>query len=384
LTADVGHARRVFRAQPEAVGSPRVLQVVLSLDPGGTERLVLELVRRLRRDIPMAVCCLDRDGAWAADLRREGVTVTALGRETGFHPSLGRLVADLAGTHEATVLHCHHYSPFVYGCLARLWSPRLRIVFTEHGRLSDSGPSRKRRLANAVLARVPTAVFAVSNDLKDHLVAEGFRASAVEVLYNGVDLEPLSAAAARGGVRRQLGAREETLVVGTIARLDPVKDLATLLDAVARLGPGLDVLVVLIGDGPERKALEQLATSLGIADRVRFLGHRDDARWWLNGCDLYANSSISEGVSLTILEAMAAGLPIVATAVGGTPEVVPAACGRLVPSRDAAAIASAIRGLAADSSLRTSLGRAARTRVEQLFTLERMVEDYRRVYEGAA
>jgi hypothetical protein len=168
LTANVAHARRVVRAQPQAVGSLRVLQVVLSLDPGGTERLVLELVRRLQRDIPMAVCCLERDGAWAADLRREGVTVTALGRETGFHPSLGRLVADLAGTHDATVLHCHHYSPFVYGCLARLWSPRLRIVFTEHGRLSDSGPSRKRRLANAVLARVPAAVFAVSNDLKDH------------------------------------------------------------------------------------------------------------------------------------------------------------------------------------------------------------------------
>jgi glycosyltransferase involved in cell wall biosynthesis len=185
-------------------------------------------------------------------------------------------------------------------------------------------------------------------------------------------------------VRRQLGAREETLVVGTIARLDPVKDLATLLDAVARLGPELDVLVVLIGDGPERNALEQLATSLGIADRVRFLGHRDDARWWLNGCDLYANSSVSEGASLTILEAMAAGLPIVATAVGGTPEVVPAECGRLVPSRDASALASAIRTLSTDASLRRNLGRAARARVERLFTLERMVEDYRRVYQGAA
>jgi hypothetical protein len=99
--------------------SPRVLQVVLSLHPGGTERLVLELVRRLNETMPMAVCCLDEAGAWAKDLEAEGISVTALQRRAGFHPVLGHGVARAARRHGATVIHAHHYSPFVYSALGR-------------------------------------------------------------------------------------------------------------------------------------------------------------------------------------------------------------------------------------------------------------------------
>ncbi len=109
---------------------------------------------------------------------------------------------------------------------------------------------------------------------------------------------------------------------------------------------------------------------------MSFIGFRDDARDWLAGCDAYANSSISEGVSLTILEAMAAGLPVVATRVGGTPEVVDGACGRLVPARDPLALARALAELAVAPDLRRTLGLAARRRVESRFTIARMVEDY--------
>ena len=117
---------------------------------------------------------------------------------------------------------------------------------------------------------------------------------------------------------------------------------------------------------------------------MRFVGHREDARDLLAACDLYANSSISEGISLTILEAMAAGLPVVATRVGGTPEIVDATCGRLVPSRDPRALADALTALAADAALREPLGRQARARVEQRFTLDRMVREYRDTYYAAA
>jgi len=118
----------------------------------------------------------------------------------------------------------------------------------------------------------------------------------------------------------------------------------------------------------------------GAEPYVRFLGHRDDARRWLAGCDAYVNSSVSEGVSLTILEAMAAGLPVVATRVGGTPEVVDATCARLVSPRDPDAMAGALLDLIRQPALRDQMGRAARTRVEALFTLERMVDEYRGVY----
>ena len=124
------------------------------------------------------------------------------------------------------------------------------------------------------------------------------------------------------------------------------------------------------------------ASALGISDAVHFLGHRDDARAWLAGCDVYANSSISEGVSLTILEAMAAGLPIVATRVGGTPEIVDASCGRLVPARDSAALAAAVTDLLEHPELRRDLGQAARQRAETRFTIERMVAEYAEVYRS--
>ena len=360
--------------------STRVLQVVLSLDPGGTERLVLELATRLKREIPTAVCCLDDEGEWARELEAKQIPVTALRRKQGFRPTLGRAIAAVARRHGATLIHAHHYSPFVYSCLARVLHPALQVVFTEHGRLSDAPPSTKRRVANRVLAKLPQNVFAVSHDLKQHLVDEGFPEAAVGVVYNGIDVGPPPDASARRRARERLVAAPETLVIGTIARLDPVKDLGTLIRAAAHVPTQLPVMVAIIGDGAERESLRQLAVASGIEHAVRFIGHRDDAREWLAGCDLYVNCSISEGVSLTILEAMAAALPIVATRVGGTPEVVDESCGRLIPARDADALAAALLDLARDPTRRQVLGRAARARVETRFTLDRMVGEYRRIY----
>src|SRR5262249_33537673 len=214
--------------------------------------------------------------------------------------------------------HAHHYSPFVYSGLARALRPGLRLVFTEHGRLSDAAPSAKRRVANRVLSRLPHEVFAVSGDLRQHILAEGFPPDAVGVIYNGIDVGARPAPGARADVRRSLGLGDRSFVIGTIARLDPVKDLGTLIRGVARLRTGRDVHLLVVGDGAERAPLEALAVETGLGPRVHFLGHRDDARALLAGCDAYVNSSISEGVSLTILEAMAACLPIVATRVGGT------------------------------------------------------------------
>ena len=135
----------------------------------------------------------------------------------------------------------------------------------------------------------------------------------------------------------------DALVVGTVARLDPVKHLQALVEATAQLvGRGRPVHALVVGDGPDRDLLEREARARGLEHAVHFLGHRDDARAYLPGLDVYVNCSISEGISLTILEAMAAGVPVVATAVGGTPEIVTDQVGRLVPARDASALADAL------------------------------------------
>ena len=370
-------------SRPAADAGVRVLQVALSLNPGGTERLILDLVTRLHGDMPMAVCCLDEAGAWASELEGRKIPVTALKRQPGFRPSLAWAIARAARDHRATVIHAHHYSPFVYSGLARLRRPT-PVVFTEHGRVSDAGPSAKRRLANRLLSSVPARIFSVSSELGDYLAEEGFNRRQIRVIYNGIDPGPKTDPVTRSARRSELGVSPDTFVVGTVARLDPVKDLGTLLGAAARIARDRPILVVVIGDGPERARLESTAQDLGLASSVRFLGRRDDARTWLWACDAYANSSISEGVSLTILEAMAAGLPVVATSVGGTPEVLDETCGRLVPARTPAAFAAALLSLARNPEARSAVGRNARARVESRFSLDRMVRQYADVYRAVA
>jgi glycosyltransferase involved in cell wall biosynthesis len=180
-----------------------------------------------------------------------------------------------------------------------------------------------------------------------------------------------------------LGARPDAVIVGTVARLDPVKDLHTLIDAVVRAAAIVPALqLVIVGDGPEEESLKQAARERGAGDHIRFFGYSSQVRALLPGIDIYANSSISEGVSLTILEAMAAALPVVATHVGGTPEVViEGTTGRMVRARAPGEMAVALTELASSPESRRALGQAGRARVESAFTIDRMIEDYAREYE---
>lgn len=365
--------------------TPTVLQVVLRLDPGGTERLVVEIVRRLHQRVPMAVCCLDAAGAWADRITALGVPLTVLDRRDGFHPGLARDLADCARAAGASVLHCHHYSPFVYGRLASVVAPDLRVIYTEHGRLSDSPPSAKRRFANRLLMAGVRDLFSVSHDLRAHLLREAVPPR-MQVIWNGIDPGEAPAPADRDAARAALGVPDDAIVVGAVARLDPVKDLGMLLMAVSRaIDANPRVCAVIVGDGPERAGLEAAIARDRSGDRLRLLGHRDDVRSLLPGIDIFANTSTSEGISLTLLEAMAAELPIVATRVGGTPEVVvDHETGRLAPARDPDAFGAAIVDVAGDAARARAWGQAGRRRLLAHFTIDEMVRKYEAVYRAAS
>ena len=389
MTAGVAEKSAVRPAAPTPhrpmPRTPRVLQVVLSLTPGGTEGLVVELCRRLAPEFGVAVCCLDNEGEWAVDLQARGIEVKALRRRPGFRPLVGHAIAQFAKERQIDVLHCHQYSPFVYGRFAAVWNRRLKIVYTEHGRLSDAPPSWKRRLVNPWLSRFDGSIVAVSNELRDYMIAARFPSERVEVVHNGVEPATVPSAADRRRARQQPGLDDRALVVATVARLDSVKDLMTLFEAFAQVRarvPSAKLLV--IGDGPERDRLTARATELDLAGAVHMTGYRSDVRALLPAADVYTSSSISEGVSITILEAMAAGIPVVATAVGGTPEVFAheGTGGVLVPCRDPQRLASAIVSLALDQRQRGVMAAAGRRRLESSFTIDRMVDDYARMYRG--
>lgn len=359
------------------------MQLVLSLSPGGTERLVIEICRHLAGRIDSSVCCLDEPGAWAAELAPLDIPVISLSRRPGFHPGLAVELARVIKARQIEVVHCHHYSPFVYGLLATMLHPRVRLVFTEHGRLADAGTSRKRQIVNPMLAWWPARLCAVSADLRRHMISEGFPGRRLEVVYNGIAAGQRPRPAERQAAREALGLAPGALVVGSVGRLDPVKNLPALLRAHARvLAEHPEARLVIVGDGPDRDALHAEARALDIAETVVFTGYRADVRSVMPAFDVYANSSRYEGVSLTILEAMAAGLPVVATDVGGNPEVV---CdhetGRLVPGH-ARALAGALIELANHPKRRQAMGDAGRWRVKRHFSLERMAEQYATFYLG--
>jgi glycosyltransferase involved in cell wall biosynthesis len=384
---DVHHrGLHASRAAALTLSRPRVMHVVLSLDPGGTERLVIDLVTRLQRQVDAAVCCLDRPGAWAREVQALGVPLAALGRRPGFVPTLGPAIARAASAHSIQVLHCHHYSPFVYGQLAALCDSGLRVVFTEHGRLTNSPPSRKRRLANRFFGRRPDAICAVSEDLRRHLIAEGMPQDQVAVVHNGIDPGIPPTSEDRHAMRAALGISLASDVIGWVGRLDGVKDVGSLISSIRlldRAHPPVTLLIV--GDGPERARLEAQVASLGLTASVVFAGYRSDVRRVLAACDIYANSSLYEGVSITILEAMAASLPVVATRVGGTPEVViDGATGYLVTQGSPHRMASALAALIGQPERRRAFGEAGRNRVIRTFSLRAMSRRYLDIYQQLA
>jgi len=361
---------------------PRVLHVVHSLDPGGAERLVIEMIRGMRSRADFSVCCLDRSGEWVSEVQALGVPVWTIGRRPGFQPIVGKKIAEIAKADRMDVLHCHQYTPFVYGSLARLFHPQLSVVFTEHGRLADSRISWKRKMSNRILRRFPIRTVAVCEDLRRQMIEEGFSKPAIEVVYNGIRMGPSPEHGQREEARRLLNVHAGDAIIGTVARLDEVKDIPTLLRAHASLLERRpEAKLFIVGDGPERESLQYLSSSLATAPSVRFLGHREDVRDLLPGFDVYVNSSKYEGVSLAIVEAMAARLAVVATHIGGTPEVVvDGTTGLLVPPGDESALAAAIESLLRDRDRAQRFGAAGRERAEKLFDFDRMVEFYLRAY----
>jgi len=365
-------------------GRPTVMHVVLNLMPGGTERLVVEFARRTRDSVRPVVCCLEERGPLAGELDAIHVPVIELRRRPGFRPSLGRQLATIAEACGASLLHCHKYSPFVYGLIAARVDHSLGVIFTEHGRASDAPATLKRRMANALIGRASSTIFAVSAALRAHMIAEGFPPSRVDVIHNGIELDAVGTPFDRAALRSELGVPEDAIVFGTVARLDPVKDLRSLVTAFQSVRAALPPAhLVIIGNGPEQAALEQQVREAQLAEAVTFAGFRADPRRLLPAFDVYVNSSIYEGIPLTVLEAMAASLPVVATAVGGTSEVVGTDAGILVGARRPDELADVMRRLGASTPWRTTLGRRGRERVAAMFTIERMVSRYLAAYDAA-
>lgn len=360
-------------------GRLRVLQLLQGLAIGGIERMALDLVFALPADeFAVDFCTFDRQGPLAEEVSRRGMGLHFRRRRGAADLGFVLWLARLLRRDRIDVLHAHNATAFFYGAAATGLAPRTRFLYTEHDRAFPT-PRRERGL-HAVLARRTDAVVTVSDTLKQSLVRwESFPPDRVHVVKNGVHLA--APRRDRAAMRAELGLGSRP-TAGIVARLAPVKNHDLLLRAWKRVVQVVpDAVLLVVGDGRRGDETRALATRLGLDEAVRFLGFRRDIPEILQALDVFVLSSLSEGLSLTLLEAEAAGLPIVATHVGGNPEVVEdGVTGFLVPSQQEEPLAAALARLLQDEALRARLGERGREAYLRHYTLDAMVDGYARLY----
>jgi len=364
---------------------PTICHVIHALGVGGAEVLVDQMLRLLSDEFRCVVAVLDDIGEIGERLKQDGFTVEHLHRQPGIDRGCAKRLREFADRKGAKILHAHQYTPFFQSMLSRGLYGRRPVVFTEHGRHFPDLPSRRRAVVNRLLLRRCDRLIGCGGAVRQALIDnEGLPQSRVEVIYNGADLRKLSqpSAGARERIRAEFGYAATDFVAVLVARLHELKDHQTALraiDAARRQIPGLRLL--LAGDGNQRSAIEQTIRDRGLAQTVRLAGTREDVADLLAASDVFLMSSISEGIPLTVIEAMAAGRPVISTAVGGLPELVEhGVTGFLAPSRDHASLAASLIELHCRPDLRKRMADVAAQRAREKFSLDGMLNSYREVY----
>ncbi len=357
----------------------RVVRLITWLPVGGIERRLVALLPRLDRTLfaPEVICLRER-GPLADDLEAAGIPVHVEPMRSRLSPlGLWRLRRRLRG---AAIVHAHMYRANVPGTIAARLA-RVPVVLGQVHNI-DTWERANQRRWDRLTARRRTATICVSRRVQENVCATlGLAPDQCPVLPNGIDLTPFEAPLDREVARAELGLGPEEVALVCVARLHRQKNHRGLLEAVAALPPDLPPWrLLVVGDGPERAALEAQVAETRLRDRVLFLGQRDDVPRVLRACDIAALASAKEGFSNAVLEGLAAGLPVVATDVGGNAEAITdGADGHLVPAGDMAALGERLVRLIADPDARARMGSAARVTARR-FSLETMVEQTERLY----
>jgi glycosyltransferase involved in cell wall biosynthesis len=361
-------------SSPPASRCVRVAFLLPAFDIGGAERVVLRTAAGLDRTRyePIVLALTQGSGRLARELDEAGVPHHAVGKPGDAAPVvLWRLFRWLR-QHPCDALMTYMFHANLAGRIVRTLT-RLPVLVCSERSVWEETPLRIA--INRLTAPLATVITTNSKE-GVRVWARRLRRpdASIRLIYNGVDTERFTAPRASACESRE---PREPLVIGCIARLHPLKGQDTLAEALARLArrtdlPGWRCLVA--GDGEDRARLEQLRAALGLEDLLAYVGHTTEPERFLRGVDLFVNASDTEGMPNTVLEAMSSGLPVVATAVGGTCEVVEdGVTGRLVPARDPDALADALADLLRDAPSRAAMGRAGRARVDGLFSVGAMV-----------
>jgi len=360
----------------------RIAHPTAALHVGGKENGMVNLVNAMSADIfENYIFAFKRGGVLRQRINPRQCQVIELGTRMGGDFRIYLRLFQHFRRHHFHIVHTRSWSSLLEGMIAAKLCHVPVLVHGEHGLIKDD--TRIHTWVQRRFWGMADQVMCVSEALRESLVARiGFPRERIRVIKNGVELERFNLQVDRHALKTSLDIPPEAPVFGSIGRLVPVKDYATLIKAAKVVLAELPAAhLIFVGDGPLREELSALAQQLEIAPQVHFLNWRKDVPALMHILDVFVLSSISEGMSNSILEAMCSGTAVVATNVGGNPElVVNKETGLLVPAQDAQQMGRAILSLLLDAKRRRAMGAAGRRRIEEHFSLQVMVRNYEKMY----
>lgn len=362
-----------------------VMHITYDMRIGGTEMVIKNLIEGFdNHSFSMSIFCIEEPlGPWGEMLASAGIPIVTHARQPGFDKRLIKSIRQHIREHNIDIIHCHQYTPWIYGVIAAL-GLKTRVIFTEHGRFYPDFGTWKRKLVNPWLAKVTDAMTAISQATKQALIIhENLPEADIEVIYNGI--KPVEMPVEVHAFRKSLCIDEDKIVLGTIARFDPIKNHLMMLKAFKEcLDKDLNAVLLMVGDGEMREAIETLIEELSISHAVILTGYQPQPAEYLAVMDLFLLSSFSEGTSMTLLEAMSLGKPCVVTDAGGNKEVIENEVnGLVVNNDDQHAFSSAIMQITNDRNLYDYFSQQAKQRFTRQFSVESMCQAFERLYNSA-
>jgi len=358
-----------------------ILHLIDDLNLGGAERVMATLVNLLPRQRFYPIVCSLENGIVADQLRKKGIEVIILPKCRAYDFVFLVKLIRLIRKKRIRLIHAHLLISHIYGWLASRLT-RIPMIITIHGKsFMDWKHGNK---VFRFVAKHSNKIITVSNNIKAEVIKRlTLSTDNFICIYNGVDLSKFQHKTSSETLKRNLNINSSDLIVGSVGGLRPVKDYPCLLKSIPIvLKEFPKTKFIIVGDGPLRNSLQSITRSLRLENNVLFLGWREDISELLTIFDIFVLSSKTEGISISILEAMASGLPVVATNVGGNPEVIEdGKTGFLVPQADSQSLAKAIIKLLKDGHLRKTMGKNARKKAEEKFSLQVSVDKHIEVYD---
>ncbi|WP_321391004.1 glycosyltransferase [uncultured Desulfuromusa sp.] len=368
-----------------------ILHLVHQMSVGGAEKVIINLINGSNNKNKHVICSFyPVDRKFSELIREDKRTVICVNKKPGNDFSLPFRIARICRKYNVNIVHAQSWGTYVEGFLGAFLSLKMpAFIFAFRGKTIEDmdGVPARRRISQRLLAKFCSAIVTPSKQMAcEYADSIGIGRDRIKVIYNGVRLDSFQPVDSKSEAKQFLNLPGDSLVIGCVARFDPIKNIKSLVHSFAELSKRYDLLhLVLVGDGECRDDLMALVSSLNIEDRVMFSGESTSVMRFYNAMDIYVLPSLYEGVSNTILEASSCALPVVAGRVGGTPEILfDNVNGILLDSLSVESLIDGLELLLSSADLRLEMGRAGREIVEEKFSMPSMVAEYEALFNHVA